>query len=104
LHVAGDRTGDQQDVGVARRGDEADAESLQIVESVVERVDLEFTAVAGASIHFADGEAAAEPTVRRPVQALRQLRQTILVGSRCGFRQWSVEQAAENNLAHAQRS
>ena len=37
------------------------AEALEIVERIGERVDLELAAVAGAGIDFADGEAAAEP-------------------------------------------
>ena len=46
--------GDQQHVGVARRGDEAQAEALQIVEGIGERVDLQLAAVAGAGVDLAD--------------------------------------------------
>ena len=45
-HVRGDRSRDEQHVGVARRGHEAQAETLQVVEDVVERMDLELAAVA----------------------------------------------------------
>ena len=41
---------------MARRGDETQAEPLEIVEGVVERVDLELAAIAGAGIDLADGE------------------------------------------------
>ena len=39
-------TGHQQNVGMTRRGDEAQAEALEIVEGVVERVDLELAGIA----------------------------------------------------------
>ena len=51
-------------VGVTRRRDEAQAEALKIVKGIVERVDFELAAIAGAGIHLADGEAAAEPAAR----------------------------------------
>ena len=63
-HILGDRSGHQQHVGVARRGDEAQPEALEIVEGIVERVDLKLAAIAGAGIDLADGEAAAEPAAR----------------------------------------
>ena len=49
---------------MARRGDEAQAEALEVVEGVVERVDLELAAVAGAGVDLADRETAAEPRWR----------------------------------------
>ena len=67
-HVLGHRTGDQQHVGMARRGDETEAEALEIVEGVVEGVDLELAAVAGAGIDLADRQAAAEPAARGGVE------------------------------------
>ena len=73
-HVLGDRAGHQQHVGMARRGDEAQAEALEIVEGVVERVDLELAAVAGAGIDLADREAAAEPPPRGAIDDLPQAR------------------------------
>ena len=60
LHVPRDRSRDQQGVGVAWRGDEVDAEAFHIVVGVVEGMDLQFAGVAGAGIHLADGETAAE--------------------------------------------
>ena len=53
---------------MARRGDEAQAEALEIVERIVERVDFQFAAVARAGIDFADRQAAAEPALRRTVE------------------------------------
>ena len=46
---------------MAGRGHEADAEALDVVEGVVERVDLELAAVAGTRVDLADAETAAEP-------------------------------------------
>ena len=40
---------------MARGRDKAQAKAFQIVECVVERVDFQFTAVAGAGIDLADG-------------------------------------------------
>ena len=45
---------------MARRGHEAQAEALEIVEGVVERMDLQLAAVAGAGIDLANRETAAE--------------------------------------------
>jgi len=56
----GDRPGDGQHVGVARRCDETQAEAFEIVERVAERMQLELAAVAGAGIDMADGERAPE--------------------------------------------
>ena len=57
--------------------DEADAEPLDVVERIVERVDLELAAVAGAGVDVADAERAAEhrrgcdPAGRRECAAAR---------------------------------
>jgi len=40
LHVAGDRPGDEQHVGVARRRGEPDSKALHIIDRIVEGVDL----------------------------------------------------------------
>ena len=39
---------------MARRGDETQAEPFEIVEGIVERVDLQLAAIAGAGIDRAD--------------------------------------------------
>lgn len=49
---------------MTRRGDEADAEPLQVIKGIVDRMDFKFAAVARAGIDLADGEAAAEPAQR----------------------------------------
>jgi hypothetical protein len=54
------RPGDQQHVGVARAGDEADAQPLDVVVGIVERVDLQLAAVARTGIDLADGQRLAQ--------------------------------------------
>ncbi len=54
---------------MARRGDEAQAEPLEIVEGVVERVDLKLATVARAGVHLADGKAAPETVLRTMLTA-----------------------------------
>ena len=88
---------------MARRGDEAQAETLEIVEGVVERVDFQLAAVAGAGIHLADREAAAEPAPRRALDAGRQFGERGVVRRRRRFGQRGVRQAFEQCPAH-QRS
>src|SRR5262249_47168625 len=45
-HVPGDRPRHEQHVGMARRSHEVQPEAFEIIEGVVERVDLEFAAIA----------------------------------------------------------
>ena len=45
---------------MTRTCDEADAEPLEIVDRIAERVDLELTAVAGAGVDVSDAERGAE--------------------------------------------
>ena len=63
-HVLRHRAGHQQQVGVARARDEPDAESLDVVVRIAERVDLELAAVARAGVDLADRQRA-RPSVRR---------------------------------------
>jgi hypothetical protein len=42
----------EQQVGVTWTGDESDAESFEVVDRIVERVDLELAAIAGARVHM----------------------------------------------------
>ena len=53
-HVLRHRAGDQQHIGMARRGDEAETEALEIVVGVVEGMDLQLAAIAGAGVDLAD--------------------------------------------------
>ena len=87
-HVLRHRPGHHQHVGVARRGDEAQAEAFEIVERIIQRVDFQFAAVAGAGIDLADRERTAEPGARGTIDALRQFgeRGIIRRGRRLGQR------------------
>ncbi len=58
--MARDGAGHQQQVGVPRAGDEMDPVALEVVVGVVQRLDLEFAAVAGAGIDLADRQRATE--------------------------------------------
>ena len=59
-HVAGQRAGDEQDVGMAGAGNEAQPEALQVMHDVAEGVELQLAAIAASGVHVADGQAAAE--------------------------------------------
>ena len=60
FHVARDRAGDQQHVGMTGRGDEMNAEALDVIHRAVQSRDFDLAAVARAGIHFADVERAAQ--------------------------------------------
>src|SRR6185437_1112023 len=60
LHVRRDGTCHEEQIGVAGARHETNAEAFEIVVGIVERLDLELTAVAGAGIDVADAEGAAE--------------------------------------------
>ena len=47
------------------RGDEAEAEPLEVIEGVAEGVNLQFTSVAGARIDMPDGETSSEGLLGR---------------------------------------
>src|SRR5213076_3113797 len=59
-HVPRHGAGHEQAVGVARRGDEGEAEALEVVVRARQARDLELTAVARAGVHLADRQRAAE--------------------------------------------
>ena len=73
------------------RGDEAQAEALQIVEGIAEGVDLELAAIAGAGIDLTDRQRAAEPAARGTVERCARARLVPLVGRgrRLGEGGWS---------------
>ena len=57
-HAGRDRPGDEQHVGVARRGDDAEAEPLEVVVRARGEGQFVLAAVAGAGVDVADREAA----------------------------------------------
>ena len=60
-HPRRDGPGDQQDVGVTRRGDDVKPVALQVVERVGDRAELVLAAVARAGVDVADAQASARP-------------------------------------------
>ena len=72
-HAGGDGSGDEQDVGVPRRGDDAEAVALEVVKGVCDGAELVLAAVAGAGVDVADAPATAvRPRVRRALAADRR--------------------------------
>ena len=67
---------------MTRRRDETQAEAFEIVERIVERVDFELAAVAGAGVDLADGQAASQPSMRGAVDLLCKLGERRFVGGR----------------------
>src|SRR4029453_15975629 len=67
-HVPGDGAGDEQQVRVARRGHEVDAEALAVVYGAGQPADLQLAAVAGAGVDLADGQGAAEQPLHARVE------------------------------------
>ena len=80
LHVLRHRARDQQQIRVPRTRDESNAQPLDVVEGIVERVDLELAAVAGARIDVTDAQRAAEHGANVLVAALSRTRSASSAG------------------------
>ena len=74
-HVAGDRPGDVDAVGVARRGDEVDAEAGQVEKGRVEHVGVRLAGVAAAGRDLAELQRAAEQPLEMSLGVRRQFGQ-----------------------------
>jgi hypothetical protein len=85
---------------MARRGDEAEAEALEIVERVVERMDLQLAAIAGAGIDLADRQAAAEPAACGRIETSRQRRQIRILACRRRLGERRAKKTLKEQLAH----
>ena len=77
-HVFRHRSRHHEHIGMARRGDEAQAEPFEVIERVCQSVDFELAAVAGTGIDLADRQRAAKAGARCPVDVSGQL-------GECGF-------------------
>ena len=64
-HAARHRAGDEEHVGVARRGDDAEPEALQVVVGARELGQLVLAAVAGARIDMTDRETSSASRLRQ---------------------------------------
>ena len=60
FHVARDRPGDQQHVGMARRRHEVHPESFHVVDGAGQAVDFDLAAVTGSGVDLANRERATE--------------------------------------------
>src|SRR5262249_9759352 len=82
LEVGGDDAGDEQQVGVARAGDEVDAEPRHVVARRGEPVQLPVAAVAAAGVEVADVERAAQAALDGLREALGLLADALAVVGR----------------------
>ena len=46
FHIPGDRPGDQEHIGVTRRGNELNAEAFEVVDRIVQGNDFQFASIA----------------------------------------------------------
>src|SRR5487761_2557832 len=88
---------------MAWRGDEMQAEAFEIVERVVQRVNFQLAAVAGAGVDLPDRQRAPELGARGAIDALRQLGERGLVGLGRRLGERAMGEAFEQRPAH-QRS
>lgn len=88
---------------MARRSNEREAETFEIVERIVERVDFQFAAVARAGIDFADRQASTETLRGRRMNPLDQLFNSRIISRGSSLRQWTSHDPLEQKPAH-QRS
>ena len=73
LHISRHRAGDDDAIGVARRGDELNSESPQIEDDIAERDELGLAAVAASGRHLPQFERAPEELFHRWVEGPREL-------------------------------
>ena len=85
---------------MARRGDEADAEALEIVEGIAQRMDLKLTAVAGAGVDLAERKRSPEPAARGIVDLRSQLGQPHRIRRRRALGERGPEKVEEQGPAH----
>ena len=78
-HVLADRAGDDEAVGVPRRGDELDAEPAQVEDDGAQHVQVGLAGVAAAGADLAELERPAEEPARLLVQGLRELQRLAVV-------------------------
>src|SRR5512135_871670 len=84
----------------AWRGDKAQAEALEVVQHVAQRMDFQLARVARPGIDFANRQRAPESLVRRVVDARGQLGDRSLVRRRRGFGEQTLDEAFEQQSAH----
>ncbi|BCG84457.1 hypothetical protein MesoLj113c_05670 [Mesorhizobium sp. 113-3-9] len=85
---------------MARRCDEPDSKTLDIVESAVERVHLEFATVAGTGIDCPDRQASPQSSMSNPIEGACEFVNRRVAYSRRTLGQRRAYQAFEEELAH----
>src|SRR5262249_14230297 len=103
LHVARERAGHEQHVCMARRSDETNAEALDIVDRIVERVDLELATVARARVDFTDREAPTQAPTRGRVELERERSELGVDELRRRLGDRTLHDALEQEFAHRLR-
>src|SRR5678810_818948 len=86
----------------AWRGHEAQAEALEVVDDVVQRVDLELAAIARAGVHLADGKRAPEPRPRGAIDARRELGEGGFIGRRRRLGERPAQKVPDEDAVHLQ--
>src|SRR5437762_14147575 len=86
---------------MAGRGDETKSETLEVVEGVAQRMDLELAAVARAGVDLADRKAAAETPLGGCVELGGELGELHVAYLRCRFGERAADEALEEKLSHA---
>jgi hypothetical protein len=82
--VLADRPGHEQQIGVARTCHESNAQTLDVVDRIVERVNLEFAAVAGPGVDRANAECATHDVEDPALQLGAQPQALVAHGWRLG--------------------
>src|SRR5262245_46517268 len=88
---------------MARRGDEAKAEPLDVVKGIVQGVDLQFAAVARTGIDFTNRKRPAEAPSRDALESSADFRQCHRIDAGRGFGQRAAHEAFKDDLAHVDR-
>jgi hypothetical protein len=88
----GDRSGDQKKIGVPRACDEPDTEPVEVVKWIVEGVDFQLAAIAGAGVDVTDAQRAAKYGTDVALQAVANAQAFIRL------RRWLGDDAERCNL------
>ena len=85
---------------MARRGDKPQAEPLDVVVGVVERVNFQLASVAGSGVDLADRKAPAEPSPCGLSERSCKLRNGGIIGQRRPLGERLAKHTFEEQLAH----
>src|SRR5258706_15560746 len=83
-----------------RGRDKTQAKTFEVVKRVLQSMDFQLAAVAGARINLADRKTAAEAPARRPVESGGKLRQFRIIRFGARLRQRRPDQTLQQQLQH----